>query len=180
MASAVGTPLERQFSTLPGSTMRRPPARWASLRSHLQFAIDRSLDGAAQDVQADITTAQSKNASAHAHAARVPRPRRRVRMESGNPKAGFPLSHWPEDIYRNTRKETWRRIASLPPQAHLARENQNRRSGSFFDENMLLPSFQRRHACHCERGRSSWRGQWASDWPLALSQRPWSYRCSTP
>jgi len=56
--------------------------------------------------------------------------------KSGNPKAGFPLSHRHEDIYGKPRKEAWRRIASSPFRLIL-RENQNRRSGSFLDENML-------------------------------------------
>jgi hypothetical protein len=45
--------------------------------------------------------------------------------KSGKPKAGFPLSHSLFSLQTKSRKETLRRIASLPP------------SGSFFNEKML-------------------------------------------
>ncbi|HWC98067.1 MAG TPA: hypothetical protein VG456_15010, partial [Candidatus Sulfopaludibacter sp.] len=56
--------------------------------------------------------------------------------KSGNPKAGFPLSHRPEDTYRNPKKGS-RADRFAPAFRLILYENQNRFSGSFFDENML-------------------------------------------
>ena len=54
MASAVATPLERQFSTIAGvDSMSSTNAQGSTLIT-LQFALDRDIDGAAQDVQAAI------------------------------------------------------------------------------------------------------------------------------
>jgi HAE1 family hydrophobic/amphiphilic exporter-1 len=60
MASAVATPLERQFSTIAGLDNMTSTSALGVTSITLQFALDRSLDGAAQDVQAAITTAQSQ------------------------------------------------------------------------------------------------------------------------
>src|SRR5215472_10819576 len=57
MAASVATPLERQFSTIAGlDSMTSTSARGSSSIT-LQFALDRSLDGAALDVQAAIAVA---------------------------------------------------------------------------------------------------------------------------
>src|SRR5689334_20536550 len=56
MASAVATPLERQFSTIAGLDNMTSTSALGTTSITLQFALDRSLDGAAQDVQAAITT----------------------------------------------------------------------------------------------------------------------------
>jgi HAE1 family hydrophobic/amphiphilic exporter-1 len=60
MASAVATPLERQFSTIAGLDSMTSTSALGITSITLQFALDRSLDGAAQDVEAAITTAQSQ------------------------------------------------------------------------------------------------------------------------
>jgi HAE1 family hydrophobic/amphiphilic exporter-1 len=60
MASAVATPLERQFSTIAGLDSMTSTSALGVTSITLQFALDRSLDGAAQDVEAAITTAQSQ------------------------------------------------------------------------------------------------------------------------
>jgi len=60
MASAVATPLERQFSTIAGLDNMTSTSALGTTSITLQFALDRSIDGAAQDVQAAITTAQSQ------------------------------------------------------------------------------------------------------------------------
>ena len=57
MASAVTTPLERQFSTIEGLDSMTSVTALGSTAVTLQFALSRSLDGAAQDVQASITQA---------------------------------------------------------------------------------------------------------------------------
>jgi hydrophobic/amphiphilic exporter-1 (mainly G- bacteria), HAE1 family len=57
MASAVATPLERQFSTIDGLDSMSSVNRLGSTTVTLQFALERSLDGAAQDVQAAIAQA---------------------------------------------------------------------------------------------------------------------------
>ncbi len=57
MSSAVATPLERQFSTIEGLDSMTSVSALGATTVTLQFALDRSLDGAAQDVQASITQA---------------------------------------------------------------------------------------------------------------------------
>lgn len=57
MASAVATPLERQFSTIEGLDSMNSTNTLGSTSVTLQFALNRSLDAAAQDVQAAITQA---------------------------------------------------------------------------------------------------------------------------
>jgi len=57
MASAVATPLERQFSTIDGPDSMNSVNNLGSTSITLQFALSRGLDGAAQDVQTAITQA---------------------------------------------------------------------------------------------------------------------------
>src|SRR5215831_19493186 len=54
MASSVATPLERQFSTIPGLDSMTSTSTRGSTSVTLQFSLDRSLDAAAQDVQSAI------------------------------------------------------------------------------------------------------------------------------
>ncbi|MCC6590913.1 MAG: efflux RND transporter permease subunit [Bryobacterales bacterium] len=57
MASAVATPLERQFSTIEGLDSMTSINALGATTVTLQFDLKRTLDGAAQDVQAAITQA---------------------------------------------------------------------------------------------------------------------------
>ncbi|MGH8206745.1 MAG: efflux RND transporter permease subunit, partial [Steroidobacteraceae bacterium] len=57
MASSVATPLERQFSLIPGITELTSTSSLGSTTVLLQFELSRSLDGAAEDVQAAINAA---------------------------------------------------------------------------------------------------------------------------
>jgi HAE1 family hydrophobic/amphiphilic exporter-1 len=57
MASSVATPLERQFSTIEGLDSMTSVNALGSTTVTLQFDLKRTLDGAAQDVQAAITQA---------------------------------------------------------------------------------------------------------------------------
>ncbi|MGE4299572.1 MAG: efflux RND transporter permease subunit [Desulfovibrionaceae bacterium] len=57
MASAVATPLEKQFSTIAGLDSMSSVNSLGSTRITLQFKLDRDLDAAALDVQSAITTA---------------------------------------------------------------------------------------------------------------------------
>src|SRR3954467_15236608 len=57
MAASVATPLERQFSTIPGLDSMTSTSARGPTSITLQFALDRALDGAALDVQAGITAA---------------------------------------------------------------------------------------------------------------------------
>src|SRR5207249_11012019 len=57
MASAVATPLERQFSTIAGLDSMTSNNGIGSAQITLQFNLTRDLDGAALDVQAAITQA---------------------------------------------------------------------------------------------------------------------------
>ena len=60
MASAVATPLERQFSTIAGLDSMSSTNALGLTQITLQFNLSRSLDGAAQDVQAAIGKASKQ------------------------------------------------------------------------------------------------------------------------
>ena len=55
MASAVATPLEKQFSTIAGVDQMTSSSSLGSTSITLQFTLDRNIDAAAQDVQAAIS-----------------------------------------------------------------------------------------------------------------------------
>ena len=55
MAAAVATPLERQFSAIPGVSSMDSVSTTGSTRITLQFDLDRNIDVAAQDVQTAIS-----------------------------------------------------------------------------------------------------------------------------
>jgi len=57
MASAVATPLEKQFSTIPAVDSMTSSSSLGSTSITLQFSLDRNIDAAAQDVQAAISAA---------------------------------------------------------------------------------------------------------------------------
>lgn len=57
MASAVATPLEKQFSTIAGLDNMTSVSGVGTTQITLQFNLDRDIDGAAQDVQAMIAKA---------------------------------------------------------------------------------------------------------------------------
>jgi hydrophobic/amphiphilic exporter-1 (mainly G- bacteria), HAE1 family len=58
MASSVATPLEKQFSTIPGVETMTSTSTQGSTSITLQFALSRNIDAAAQDVQAALSQAQ--------------------------------------------------------------------------------------------------------------------------
>ena len=55
MASAVATPLEKQFTTIAGVDQMTSTSSLGSTNITLQFSLDRNIDAAAQDVQAMIS-----------------------------------------------------------------------------------------------------------------------------
>src|SRR5438034_8256997 len=55
MASAVATPLEKQFSTIAGVDQMTSSSSLGGTNITLQFTLDRNIDAAAQDVQAAIS-----------------------------------------------------------------------------------------------------------------------------
>jgi HAE1 family hydrophobic/amphiphilic exporter-1 len=57
MASAIATPLEKQFSTIAGIDSMTSSSSLGSTQVTLQFDLSRNIDGAAQDVQAAIARA---------------------------------------------------------------------------------------------------------------------------
>jgi hydrophobic/amphiphilic exporter-1 (mainly G- bacteria), HAE1 family len=57
MASSVATPLEKQFSTIPGVETMTSTSTQGGTSISLQFALSRNIDAAAQDVQAAISQA---------------------------------------------------------------------------------------------------------------------------
>jgi multidrug efflux pump len=59
MASAVTTPLERQFGQMPSLTQMTSVSSFASSQITLQFNLDRNIDSAEQDVQAAINAASN-------------------------------------------------------------------------------------------------------------------------
>ncbi|MHC1729870.1 MAG: efflux RND transporter permease subunit [Syntrophobacteraceae bacterium] len=58
MAASIATPLEREFSTIAGLDSMTSISAQGATRITLQFSLDRSLDGAAQDVQTAIAKSQ--------------------------------------------------------------------------------------------------------------------------
>src|SRR5262245_26859780 len=58
MAAAVAAPLENQFSSIPGVTQITSTSGQGGTSIALTFALDRDIDGAAQDVQAAIASVQ--------------------------------------------------------------------------------------------------------------------------
>src|SRR5580693_2047623 len=58
MGAAVATPLENQFSTIAGLESMTSVNSFGSTQVTLEFALDRSLDGAGVDVQGAITQAK--------------------------------------------------------------------------------------------------------------------------
>ena len=54
MASSVATPLEKQFSTIAGIDNMTSSSQQGAMRITLQFALERNIDAAAQDVQSAI------------------------------------------------------------------------------------------------------------------------------
>ncbi|MGE3840608.1 MAG: efflux RND transporter permease subunit [Vicinamibacterales bacterium] len=57
MASSVATPLEREFSTIAGLDSMSSTSSLGSTQVTLQFALERDIDAAAQDIQAAIARA---------------------------------------------------------------------------------------------------------------------------
>src|SRR5260221_6968492 len=57
MASAVATPLEKQFSTIAGVDNMSSVSSVGSVSITIQFSLDRNIDAAAQDVQSAISKA---------------------------------------------------------------------------------------------------------------------------
>ena len=60
MASAVAEPLENNFASIPGIDSMTSTSTLGKTQITLQFALDRDIDGAAQDVQAAISKTQKK------------------------------------------------------------------------------------------------------------------------
>ena len=71
MASAVATPLEKQFTTIAGIDAMTSTSSLGSTTITLQFALDRNIDAAAQDVQTAISRTHQAAAAGHARAAVV-------------------------------------------------------------------------------------------------------------
>ncbi len=60
MASSVATPLEREFSTIAGIQSMNSQNSLGTTSITVQFALDRKIDAAAQDIQAAIARAQGR------------------------------------------------------------------------------------------------------------------------
>ena len=60
MASAIATPLERQFSRIAGITQMTSSSGMGSASVTMQFDLNRDVNGAARDVQAAINAARSQ------------------------------------------------------------------------------------------------------------------------
>ena len=60
MASAVATPLEQQFSTIAGIDTMTSSSSLGATSITLQFALERNIDAAAQDVQSAIAAVQRR------------------------------------------------------------------------------------------------------------------------
>src|ERR1039458_6407395 len=60
MASAVATPLEREFSTIAGLESMNSMSTQGGTQITMQFTLSRNIDAAAQDVQAAIARSQGR------------------------------------------------------------------------------------------------------------------------
>src|SRR5882672_3711014 len=60
MASAVATPLERQFGRISGVNQMTSSSQLGSTSITMQFDLNRNIDAAARDVQASINAARSQ------------------------------------------------------------------------------------------------------------------------
>lgn len=60
MASSVATPLEVQFSSVPGVRQMTSSSAFGTTQITLQFELEKSIDSAVQEVQAAINTASSR------------------------------------------------------------------------------------------------------------------------
>ena len=60
MASTVAQPLERQFAQISGVSQLTSISVLGSTQVIVQFALDRDIDGAAQDIQTAINAAAAK------------------------------------------------------------------------------------------------------------------------
>src|SRR5215467_10093513 len=60
MASAVATPLERQFGRISGVTQMTSSSSMGSVGITLQFDLNRDINAASRDVQAAINAARSQ------------------------------------------------------------------------------------------------------------------------
>src|SRR5258706_3938078 len=60
MASAVATPLENAFSSIPGVDTMTSSSGQSNTNITLQFRLDRNIDAAAQDVQSAISSVQRR------------------------------------------------------------------------------------------------------------------------
>ena len=69
MASAVATPLENAFATIPGLDTMTSSSEQGRARITLQFRLERNIDAAGQDVQAAIAGATPQAASRDAQSA---------------------------------------------------------------------------------------------------------------
>ena len=78
MASAVATPLERQFTGISGLDSMTSVSTLGTTQITLQFDLSRNIDGAAVDVETAINEATAAAAPGHAQPAVVPQeqPRR--------------------------------------------------------------------------------------------------------
>ena len=72
MASAVATPLERQFGRIAGVTEMTSSSQLSSSNVTLQFDLDRDINAAARDVQAGINAAAGQLPIRIAEIARIP------------------------------------------------------------------------------------------------------------
>ncbi|HYC25668.1 MAG TPA: efflux RND transporter permease subunit, partial [Roseiarcus sp.] len=60
MASSVAGPLERSFATIPGINMMTSSSNLGRTQIVMQFDLDRNIDGAALDVQSNISSTLHK------------------------------------------------------------------------------------------------------------------------
>ena len=112
MASAVATPLERQFGRIAGVNQMTSSSQLGSTNITLQFDLNRNIDAAARDVQAAINAARSQLAGQPARQSDLPQ------SESGGCAHPDPGAHFRHpDLAANVRRgrfdplrRNWRRL----------------------------------------------------------------------
>ncbi len=90
MASAVATPLERQFGRIAGITEMTSTSQFGSTNIVLQFDLNRNIDAAARDVQAAINAARGQLAGQPAEQSDLPQGEsRRCADHDSGPHVGY-------------------------------------------------------------------------------------------
>ena len=125
LASALATPLERQFGRIAGVTQMTSSSTLGGSNITLQFDLNRNIDGAARDVQAAINAARAQLP------ANLPQNPQLLQIQSGRRADHDPGAHLrPVEPAADLRRRRLRPAAEDLPGAGRGRELRRRRRQS--------------------------------------------------